>query len=245
MAEIEFIIRRHGEKSKGGELIDGRRLTGPNWLSPRGWQQAEAAGRLYERFLPTADPATLKKHGLKPEPGKKVILFRRTSPFLRTKQTALGIRRGAGSAVIHTPPQQDEAFGFVKMSDRKKWEASGAKHGEEGHTRLYLEGATDLGAEENWQQVGQRYFNGVRGIYRELSEQLKQPNVPKADKYVVDITTHGPGVGALASLLLGEKTRKTVRHHPEKFTEGVRIVIKDGKAKAIFRNRSRDITKLL
>ena len=75
MTQIEFIVRRHADKAKGGEEYLDRTLV-KDEVSPKGHLQAYRAGAKYTGQLPS-------------------IILRRVTNMVRTRQTSDTVMRGA------------------------------------------------------------------------------------------------------------------------------------------------------
>ncbi len=243
MPEIEFIVRRHADKAKGGEEWGGRTLV-KDEVSPKGHVQATRAGRKgYANRPPT-------------------IVLRRVTNAIRTRQTSDGVMLGArylaGAKITTIAPREDANFFGVTVADKGKWANAVAK-GEDQGMRAFLRGE-DVGLTETPHQLGERYATGVKSLLLKAQKHFNNKPVAglTAEKYVVDVTAHAPGVGALAAYLMG-------RHEPdgsvklatasllkvsERFTEEVRVKVqleKNGKIKsatAHFRGREKDVTRL-
>ena len=126
-------------------------------------------------------------------------------------------------------------------------------------TRRFFSGH-DVGLTENPRQLGERYATGVKSLLSKVQKHLanKPAGALKSQTYVVDVTAHSPGVGALAAYLLGRHENdgsiklatSALLKTPERLTEELRIKVHVGNkgelksATAHFRGRQKDVTKL-
>ncbi len=242
MTQIEFIVRRHADKAKGGEEYQGRTLA-KDEVSPEGYGQAYRAGAKGYANAP------------------RVVVLRRISKAVRTRQTSDEVMRGAvesGARLTTIAPREDASFFGITAADEAKW-AKASSEGEDAVTRKFFEGH-DVGLTENPRQLGERYATGVKRLLSKVQMHLanKRANALRSKAYVVDITAHSPGVGALAAYLLGHHgrdgsvklaTASLLKMH-ERLTEEVRITMHVDNygqlksATAHFRDDKKDVTEL-
>ncbi len=247
MPEIEFIIRRHADKAKGGEQWQGRTLV-KDEVSPKGYGQAKRAGAKYSLQPPS-------------------VVLRRVTNLIRTRQTSDTVVQGTleAAATLKTnakittiPAREDANFFGVSIADKDRWAQVAAK-GEDPGIRAFLKGE-NVGFTETPRQLGERYFAGVRSLFGKVQKhfQKKPEKGYLADKYVVDITAHAPGIGALAAYLMGRHepdgsvklATASLLKVPERLTEEIRVKINTDanglpvRAVAVFRGRQKDVTHL-
>ncbi len=242
MPEIEFIVRRHADKAKGGEEWGGRTLV-KDEVSPKGYGQANRAGVIGYAHAP------------------RVIILRRVSNAIRTRQTSDEVMRGAvesGARLTTIAPREDANFFGITVADKAKW-AEALSKGEDEGIRKFFKGH-DVGLTENPRQLGERYATGVKSLLSKVQMHLanKRANALRSKAYVVDVTAHSPGVGALAAYLLGRHesdgsvklATASLLKMPERLTEEVRITMHVDdygqlkSATAHFRDDKKDVTKL-
>lgn len=243
----EFVFRRHGDKSPGGETVRGR-VTNKDDLSELGYQQAYAGGARGRTRLSAA--------------GQRAVVLRYRTPLYRTGETSDEAARAYKEvATVLQKAQEKSPFFGVKMrgDEGKALSAKVMKEkGDEGWHRAFHSGA-DIGQAENRKQLGKRVFDEIkrmsalihaRDVKREAvlaSQSAKRgPQSWTAPRHVIDVSSHGPVMGSLATFL---GFGKLINKQPDQLGEDVVLQVqRDGrhfKAYATFRGQRKNVTHLL